>query len=281
MNAASDPYLYPGTDVLRNVPGLRNAEQLAAFETAKTAQRIYELQKTPVVGRFDTTHLKTIHQRVFQDVFPWAGQFRTTMLGKAERVGQPATWFTPPHLLEHEAQRIFDSLHRSNLLRRIQPIEFARKAARLLGEINALHPFREGNGRTQRLFVDALANQAGHQLHFDVVSRERMVQASIEANRGNFGMMTRLFEEIIDTERIQPLRRAIMFLSRESFNWNDTYIATTVAGENYTGRLIGRDGESFMMRSDDNRILIGRAADIGNSIRTGEHFSFRAAGVPS
>ena len=88
MNAASDPYLYPGTDVLRNVPGLRNAEQLAAFETAKTAQRIYELQKTPVVGKFDTTHLKTIHQRMFQDVFPWAGEFRTTMLGKAERVGQ-------------------------------------------------------------------------------------------------------------------------------------------------------------------------------------------------
>jgi cell filamentation protein len=280
MNAASDPYLYPGTDVLRNVPGLRNAEQLTAFETAKTAQRIYELQKTPVVGRFDTTHLKTIHQRVFRDVFPWAGQFRTTMLGKAELAGQPPTWFTPPHLLEQEAQRVFDSLHRSDLFRRIQPIEFARKAARLLSEINALHPFREGNGRTQRLFVEALANHAGHQLHFDVVSRERMVRASIEANRGNFGMMTRLFEEIVDAERIQPLRRAIMFLSREGFNWNDTYIATTVGGENYSGRLVGRHGESFMMRSDENRILIGRGADISNAIRTGEHFSFRAADAP-
>jgi cell filamentation protein len=280
MSAASDPYLYPGTDVLRNVPGLRNAEQLTAFETAKTAQRIYELQKTPVVGRFDATHLKAIHKRVFRDIFRWAGEFRTTMLGKAERLTQPPIWFTPPHLLEHEAQRIFDSLHRSNLLRQLQPIEFARKAARLLAEINALHPFREGNGRTQRLFVDALANQAGHQLRFDVVSRERMVQASIEANMGNFGMMTRLFEEIIDGDRIQPLRRAIMFLSRESFNWNDTYLATTVAGENYSGRLVGRDGESFMMRSDDNRILIGRGADISNSIRSGEHFSFRAAGMP-
>jgi hypothetical protein len=102
----------------------------------------------------------------------------------------------------------------------------------------------------------------------------------LKANRGNFGMMTRLFEEIIDTERIQPLRRGIMFLNRESFNWNDTYTATTVAGETYSGRLVGRDGESFMMRSDD-RILIGRSADIDNSIRTGEHFSFRAAGVPS
>jgi hypothetical protein len=107
-----------------------------------------------------------------------------------------------------------------------------------------------------------------------------MVRASIEANRGNFGMMTRLFEEIVDAERIQPLRRAIMFLSREGFNWNDTYIATTVGGENYSGRLVGRHGESFMMRSDENRILIGRGADISNAIRTGEHFSFRAADAP-
>jgi hypothetical protein len=85
----------------------------------------------------------------------------------------------------------------------------------------------------------------------------------------------------MDAERIPTVRRAIMFLSRGSFNWNDTYIATTVAGENYNGRLVGRDGESFVIRSDDNPILIGRAADISNSIRTGEHFSFRAGGVPS
>ena len=194
-------------------------------------------------------------------------------------MGQPPTWFTPPHLLEREAQRIFDSPGRSSLLRRIPPIEFARKAARLLAEINALHPFREGNGRTQRLFVDALAKQMDHQLHFDVVSRDRMVQASIEANRGNFGMMTRLFEEIVDPERVQPLRRAINFLAREGFNWNDTYIATTVAGENYSGRLVGRDGESFMMRSDNDQILIGHGADISNSLRTGDHFAFRA-GAP-
>ena len=276
MNTGSDPYLYPGTAVLRNVAGLRSAEQLAAFETSKTAQRIYELQKNPVVGSFDTIHLKAIHNRVFQDVFTWAGQFRTTMLGKAERVGQPPTWFTPPHLLEHEAERIFDSLHRSNLLRRLSRIEFARKAARLLAEINKLHPFREGNGRTQRLFIDALADQAGHKIYFDVVSRERMIQASIEANNGSPGMMTRLFEEATDADRVQPSRRAITFLSREGFNWNDTYIATTAPGESYNGRLVGRDGESFMMRSDDNRILIGRAVDIGSSILTGEHFSFRA-----
>ena len=280
MSDASDPYLYPGTDVLRNVPGLRNAEQLTAFEAVKTAHRIYELLNNPVVGRFDPAHLKAIHQRVFRDVFPWAGEFRTAMLGKAEHPGQAPTWFTPPHLLEHEAERIFSSLHRANLLRGIPRKAFARHAARLLAEINKLHPFREGNGRTQRLFIDALARQAGHPVYFDVISRERMVQASIEANGGNLGMMGRMLEEITNEDRIQPLRRAIAFLSRERFNWNDTYIATTTGGERYTGKLVGRDGEAFMMRSDDNRILIGRAIDIDPAIRSGERLEFRAGPQP-
>jgi cell filamentation protein len=276
MSDGSDPYLYPGTDVLRNVPGLKDAGQLAAFETSKTFQRSYELLNRPADGAFDTAHIKAIHRYLFQDVFTWAGQFRITMLGKAEHFGRPPTWFTPPHLLEHEAGRIFGALHAADLLRGLGQVEFARQAARLLAEVNKLHPFREGNGRTQRLFVDALARQAGHQLHFDVVTRERMILASIRANNGSLGMMTRMFEEIADISRIQPVRRAIAFLSREKFNWNDTYIATTTAGESYAGKLVGRDGDAFMMRSDDNRIFVGRRGDIDQAIRIGERIAFRA-----
>ena len=276
MSDDSDPYLYPGTDVLRNVPGLRDSEQLAAFEALNTAARAYELLQNPTVGEFDTAHLKAIHKYIFRDVFAWAGEFRTTVLGKAEYFGKPPTWFTAPHLLEHEADRIFEPLKRTSLLRGLHRVEFAQRAARLLAEINSLHPFREGNGRTQRLFVDALARQAGHELHFDIVSRERMVRASIQANGGNLGMMTRMFEEISDVDRIQPLRRAIDFLSRQKFNWNETYIATTTPGESYAGKLVGRDGEAFMIRSDDDRILIGRAVDIDRAARSGERIAFRA-----
>src|ERR1022692_330514 len=70
MSDGSDPYLYPGTDVLKNVPGLREAGQLAAFER-------YEILQNPIQGAFDAAHLKALHKRVFQDVFTWAGQFRT------------------------------------------------------------------------------------------------------------------------------------------------------------------------------------------------------------
>ena len=278
MNDDSDPYLYPGTDVLKNIPGLRDAAELAAFEAHNTAARAYELLQNPIVGGFDLAHLKAIHKAIFQDVFAWAGELRTTVLGKPAYVGQPPVWFTAPRLLEREAERIFGWLHRGDLLRVLPRVEFARESASLLAEINALHAFREGNGRTQRLFVDALARQSGHELCFDVVSRERMVQASIEAHGGNLGMMTRMFEEITDADRILPLRQAIAFLSREKFNWNDTYIATTTAAESYSGKLVGRDGEAFMMRTDDNRILVGRAADIDPAAQSGERIAFLAAG---
>jgi cell filamentation protein len=278
MNAASDPYLYPGTNVLRNVPGLRNENQLAAFETAKTAGRIYEISLKPVAGAFDAAHLKAIHQYIFQDVFVWAGQYRTTMLGKAEEVGHPPIWFTPPHLLEQESERIFGALHESSLLRGLRQSEFSRRAALLLAEVNRLHPFREGNGRTQRLFLTELARTAGHTLYWDVVSRERMIRSSIEAHRGVPAMLARLVEEITDETRVRPLRRAIAFLSREKFNWNDTYISTTTPGRTYSGKLVGRDGNAFMMRSDDNCILVGQAADISPNIRSGDHLAFRAGG---
>src|ERR1035441_5302111 len=91
MSDDSDPYLYPGTDVLKNVPDLRDAEQLAAFEALNTAARTYELLRNPIAGGFDLAHLKAIHKHVFQDVFAWSGELRTTMLGKAEYPGLPSS----------------------------------------------------------------------------------------------------------------------------------------------------------------------------------------------
>ena len=276
MSESSDPYLYPGTDVLRNIPGIRNGEDLITFETLNSGARMYELRLQPTAGNFDVGHLKAIHKYIFQDVYLWAGQFRTTLLGKAQFAGGPITYFTPPHLLEHEAQRILDGLHRANLLKGLSRSEFARKAARLLVELNNLHPYREGNGRTQRIFVEALARQAGQTLHFDVVSQERMIRASILSTAGDSTMMIRLFQEITDPERIRPLRRAIEFLAANRFPWNTTYLATATPGQEYAGKLVGRDGAAFMMRTDSDQIIIGQQADIPADIHSGEQFSFTA-----
>lgn len=276
MSESSDPYLYPGTDVLRNIPGIRDAAALTAFETLNSGARIYELTLQPISGNFDTGHLKAIHKYIFQDVYTWAGQFRTTVLGRAQFVGGPVTYFMPPHLLEDEAQRIFDGLYRANRFRDWARPEFASSAGHLLVELNNLHPFREGNGRTQRTFVEALARQAGHNVHFDVVSQERMIRASVLSTSGDRSMMIRLFEEITDDERIRPLRRAIEFLAANRFPWNTAYLATATPGQRYAGKLVGRDGAAFMMRTDSDEIIIGEQAGIPADVRSGEHFSFIA-----
>lgn len=78
----ADPYVYPGTQVLKNKPGLRNADTLQIFEHEQSAKRAEELNDRPVAGRFDLDHLKAVHKHLFQDVYAWAGEIRSVSISK-------------------------------------------------------------------------------------------------------------------------------------------------------------------------------------------------------
>jgi cell filamentation protein len=82
MTESTDPYVYPGTNVLKNLRDTSDGDLLARFEAEATSRRIIELIGSPVPGRFDTAHLKAIHKHIFQDVYAWAGQFRTVYISK-------------------------------------------------------------------------------------------------------------------------------------------------------------------------------------------------------
>jgi cell filamentation protein len=139
MSRGSDPYVYPGTDTLRNLAGIRDPQELAIFEAEATLRRSLELSQRPVHGNFDTARLiKAVHQHLFQDVYPWAGRFRTTVLAKQEFDSGPVTYFTAPHLLGHEAGRIFNALCPAPTLRDLPAHKFAREAALLLAALNML-----------------------------------------------------------------------------------------------------------------------------------------------
>jgi|SRR5579863_8097852 len=213
----SDPYLDPQSGILLNKFGLTDQESLDRAESNSVSVRSILLQLNPWKGNFDSEHLKAIHSYLFRDVYEWAGQFRTATLAKADYVsGGRVTRFTHPDLIEHELTRVFDELANEHFLERLQRREFARKVAALLSEINRIHPFREGNGRAQRQFVRQLADSVGYKLHFEVVSKERLVQASILSANGDVAMMERLLDEITDTERIQSLVKVIAHLERGS-----------------------------------------------------------------
>jgi cell filamentation protein len=122
-----------------------------------------------------------------------------------------------------------------------------------------------------------LADSLGFKLHFEVVSKERLIQASILSASGEVAMMERLLDEITDTERIQSLAKVIAHLESGQFKWNDIYLATTTPGQSYAGTFAGSDGANFFFRDDENRILVGNVKDLKSPAEPGEKIGFTAS----
>ncbi len=171
----SDPYLLPN-GTLQNRLGIDDASELLLREDQLTAARQAILVKKGIEPPFDFDKLKEIHRYVFQDVYEWAGELRTCDLRKAAFLDSDESpkQFTPSSKINAESDRIFGALTRRNQLCGLSQSIFTEAAADLFVRINNLHPFREGNGRAQRIFLNALAKNAGHELAFDVVTKERI-----------------------------------------------------------------------------------------------------------
>jgi cell filamentation protein len=173
--AIADPYCYKGTSVLRNRLGLRDQEALDAFEAEATAQRFSE----PLpIGRFGVAHYRAVHRHLFGDVFPWAGRFRRV------RIAKGGSMFCYPEHIASEMARIFGELKAKAWLRGLSVDAFAQEAAHFLAELNAIHPFRDGNGRTQLAFVTLLAFAAGYQVDFERIEPKSFLDAMIESFQG-------------------------------------------------------------------------------------------------
>lgn len=181
-----EDYFWPGTQVLRNHLGIRDQPELERAERLLTAGRIAELRLDPVHGGFDLAHLQAIHRRVFGDVYRWAGQLREVTLSKG------GSLFCQPQFLRSAAEDVFTRLYQQDLLRGLDREGFAAAAAELWGDVNALHPFREGNGRTQRVFLADLGAQAGHPLVWPAGQERANVVASQAAMAGDTTGLQRL-----------------------------------------------------------------------------------------
>lgn len=256
---------------LKNKLGLADHEALEVAETRCVTDRLSDLRLGQALsGSFDAAHLKAIHRHLFQDVYEWAGHTRDESFRLSDGTiatepilrkvdGKP---FMPGPLIAAALDHITRQLADENYLRGLEREAFANRAAEVMVELNGVHPFREGNGRTQRIFMEALAEQAGHQFDFSVVSRERMIQASIAGNeKGDPSMMRRLFTEISDPVRVAALGKAIAALEEHRFPWNDRYIATAEPSHKVEVKLAGIAGDQFMARTQ-TAILIGKTSDL-------------------
>ncbi len=173
-DAFDDPYCYPETQVLRNRADLHDPEDLEAFELEITSLRADE----PLPGGdFDATHYSAVHHHIFQDVYEWAGQYRTV------RTAKDGNAFCYPEHIESMMKRLFESI--SEILSSESQSQFLDRVTDFLAELNAIHPFREGNGRAQLTFIDMIAREAGFPFDFRRIERESFMPAMIESFAGN------------------------------------------------------------------------------------------------
>jgi cell filamentation protein len=258
-------------ETVKNKLGANSHTDLELREVAYVAARQTEHSLDPRIPRtFDAAHLKAIHRQLFQDVYEWAGHTRDEKVRLSD-----GTIATEPRLSRsgskpfasgnHIGDRLAElgnKLREANYFRGLPRAEFASRAAGVLAQVNEIHAFREGNGRSQRIFMQELAEEAGHSLDFRVVSRERMIQASIAAHEDrDIGPMRRMLDEISNPHRVAALTPAIAFLNSVKYPWNDRYVATLEPGHIENLTVAGVNGAHFMARTDTT-ILIGQRSDL-------------------
>lgn len=183
---ADKVYCYPDSDVLINKFGIRDREELATAERKLTSLRILELIRNPVRGELNFQYLKDIHFYIFQDIYDWAGQMRTVNIEKGNM-------FCNSMFLEDQAEKIFGELRTEDYLAGLGRTDFIKRLAYYFSEINALHPFREGNGRTQREFVRNLALKNNYIVNFAKISEKDMLIASSKSFLCDYEPMEELF----------------------------------------------------------------------------------------
>ncbi|MEC3882939.1 cell filamentation protein Fic [Halobacillus litoralis] len=167
-------YCYPGSNVLINHFDIKDEKQLAALESMFTAQRLAELQSTPITGEFDLRHLQKIHARLFSDLYPFAGEIRT------ENITKDGFSFAQARFILDAAEPIFQQMMREDW-KSMNRVLIVEKLVYYMSEINVLHPFREGNGRSLREFIRCVALEAGYRLDWSVVPPEAIFKASVQS----------------------------------------------------------------------------------------------------
>ena len=172
---SSSKYCYKNSNVLINKLDIHNTKDLQYYEAKITAAKSLGLRQQGITGDFNIKHYLSIHKYLFEDIYPFAGQLREENISKGEF--RFAQW----EYIEQELDKLLEELKKENFLEGLDKDQLAKRLAYYLSELNVLHPFREGNGRTNREFIRQLALKNGYNLNLKKVSPQKTLEASIES----------------------------------------------------------------------------------------------------
>lgn len=182
---------YPGTTVLKNKLGIQDEEVLKETEALMTYINGAKLEEKPLAGEFDFSHYKAIHRFLFSALYDWAGEICRVDISKK------GTVFCPAAEIEDRAEKIFKRLKAHNFFMDLPKDDFVDEITDFYCVTNALHPFREGNGRTQRAFLTQLIRNAGYAVNFSELDMDLLMIATIQAAQGVTDLLKQFFEGAI------------------------------------------------------------------------------------
>ena len=182
---------YKGTTCLINKLDIQDEKQLDLVESQITVAKISILQHNPIEGNFDFEHYKAIHKFIFEDLYDWAGIPRTVDISKK------GTLFVEAKNINEIATACFEHLKNHNYFKDLDTDNFVEKITDFYCVTNNLHPFREGNGRTQRVFLSQLALNARYEMNFANMDTDELMVATIQAANGVDTYLRDVLREII------------------------------------------------------------------------------------
>ena len=192
-------YCYPDSDVLINKLNIKDERRLFDAEKKLSFVRLQELQNNPVKGKFDFKHLLDIHKYIFQDIYVWAGKTRTVEISKGNS-------FCTVACINSYAESVFNKYFPQCYENKDDLEKFLKVFAENYADVNALHPFREGNGRTQREFARLVCEKCGYVFDLSCTTHEEMLRASqISFMQGDNTLLQKIFANaIIPTDDYVP-----------------------------------------------------------------------------
>ncbi|MCT8268564.1 Fic family protein [Afifella sp. JA880] len=275
MAAAKGSYTYPTEiddddhrDVLKNKFGVRTHSELREREYPATFERQVRMRlgEGPT-GNFDEAHLKAVHRFLFEEVFEWAGHFRNERVRvegqQVEPVGamsKGGDHFLHGSRIEMGLNEALRPIRNRDVLRGSTPRGFAEVAGAVMGELNYVHPFREGNGRTTEAFIAALGREYGHEVRFSLISEPRMIAVSKETSANPSSQaMIQLICDATDPGRQTALQAVFDDLRRLGEDPLAHDVRTAQPGEVVSGQILGSDARDVWLVTDTGVVVGGRA----------------------
>ncbi len=182
---------YPNTTVLINKLNITDENKLSEVEALITIVKIAQLEENPIVGEFDFQHYCDIHFFIYNELFDWAGNIRRINISKK------GTDFCSANQIKQQAKLIFNRLKSQNFYRNNNFDDFVSNIVDFYISTNHLHPFREGNGRSQRAFLTQLIRAANYDINFSEIDGDLLMIATIQSASGINDLLTKIFTDSI------------------------------------------------------------------------------------